>query len=176
MEIIGASTLLLIVCIVFIVLSITQAQKGKNKGKLPPGPTPLPILGNILQLDTKEVHKSLIKLSEKYGPVYTIHMGTDPVVVLCSCDAVKEALIDNAEEFSGRGHLPLLDKITSGGHGKRICAGEGLARMELFLFLTTILQNFTLRSPVDRVEIDLTPSMSGFGNVPPNYEVAFIPR
>ncbi|KAG9463508.1 hypothetical protein GDO78_021590 [Eleutherodactylus coqui] len=60
--------------------------------------------------------------------------------------------------------------------GKRICLGEGLARMELFLFFTTILQNFSLRSPVNTEEIDLTPLMSGFGNFPRYYQLAFIPR
>ncbi|XP_056394023.1 cytochrome P450 2G1-like isoform X2 [Hyla sarda] len=60
--------------------------------------------------------------------------------------------------------------------GKRICLGEGLARMELFLFFTTILQNFTLRSHVDKEEIDLTPLMSGFANYPHHYQLSFIPR
>ncbi|XP_075116670.1 cytochrome P450 2G1-like isoform X10 [Leptodactylus fuscus] len=60
--------------------------------------------------------------------------------------------------------------------GRRICAGEGLARMELFLFFTTILQNFTLHSPVDIEEIDLSPLLSGFGNFPRYYQLAFIPR
>ena len=31
------------------------------------------------------------------------------------------------------------------GVGKRICAGEGLARVELFIGLVTILQNFKVR-------------------------------
>ncbi|KAG8552874.1 hypothetical protein GDO81_003120 [Engystomops pustulosus] len=140
MEIIGATTLLLIVCIVFIVLSITQARKGKSKGKLPPGPTPLPILGNLFQFTGKDVFKSLYKLGEKYGPVYLLHMGMDPVVVLCSCDAVKEALISNAEDFGARGHMPLLNRITCGGQGVVGSNGERWKQLRRFSLMT--LRNF----------------------------------
>ncbi|XP_044161169.1 cytochrome P450 2C5-like [Bufo gargarizans] len=152
MEFIGATTLLLLACIVFILLSITQARKGKSKGKMPPGPTPLPILGNILQLNGKEVFKSLNKLSEKYGPVYTIHMGMDPVVVLCSCDAVKEALIENSEDFGARGHMPLLDRISSGGHGVVSSNGERWKQLRRFSLMT--LRNFGMgkRSIEQRIQ------------------------
>lgn len=47
--------------------------------------------------------------------------------------------------------------------------------MELFLFLTTILQKFTLKSVVDPKDIDTTPAASGFGHVPPSYQLCFIP-
>ncbi|KAM7330177.1 hypothetical protein ACRRTK_011790 [Alexandromys fortis] len=59
--------------------------------------------------------------------------------------------------------------------GKRICAGEGLARMELFLFLTTILQNFKLKSLVSAKDIDTTPVVNGFVSLPPPYQLCFIP-
>ena len=59
--------------------------------------------------------------------------------------------------------------------GKRMCAGEGLARMELFLFFTIILQNFNLKPLVDVKDIDTTPVVSGFGHVPPLYQARFIP-
>ncbi|XP_013361600.1 PREDICTED: cytochrome P450 2C9-like [Chinchilla lanigera] len=59
--------------------------------------------------------------------------------------------------------------------GKRICAGEALARMELFLFLTTILQNFNLKSMVDPKNLDTTPIVNGFASVLPSYQVCFIP-
>lgn len=59
--------------------------------------------------------------------------------------------------------------------GKRICVGEGLARMELFLFLTTILQKFNLKSVVDPKDIDTTPVANGFASVPPFYQICFIP-
>lgn len=59
--------------------------------------------------------------------------------------------------------------------GKRVCVGEGLARMELFLLLTHILQHFTLKPLVDPKDIDTTPVLNGFGSVPPSYELCFVP-
>nr|KAF6303643.1 hypothetical protein mMyoMyo1_003581 [Myotis myotis] len=59
--------------------------------------------------------------------------------------------------------------------GKRVCVGEGLARMELFLLLTHILQHFTLKPLVDPKDIDTSPVLSGFGSVPPSYELCFVP-
>lgn len=59
--------------------------------------------------------------------------------------------------------------------GKRVCIGEGLARMELFLILTNILQHFTLKPLIDPKDIDTTPSLTGLGSIPPFYELCFIP-
>jgi hypothetical protein len=59
--------------------------------------------------------------------------------------------------------------------GKRVCVGEGLARMELFLVLTNILQHFTLKPLVDPKDIDTTPTAVGVGSVSPFYELCFIP-
>ncbi|KAK7801156.1 hypothetical protein U0070_007070 [Myodes glareolus] len=60
--------------------------------------------------------------------------------------------------------------------GKRICLGEGIARNELFLFFTTILQNFSVSSPVAPKDIDLSLKESGFGKVPPTYQICFLAR
>ncbi|KAG9465141.1 hypothetical protein GDO78_018826 [Eleutherodactylus coqui] len=60
--------------------------------------------------------------------------------------------------------------------GKRVCAGEGLAKMELFLFFTTILQNFKLTTKMHLTEADVNPKMTGFSNVPIPYELSFVSR
>ncbi|PIO63445.1 unspecific monooxygenase, partial [Teladorsagia circumcincta] len=43
--------------------------------------------------------------------------------------------------------------------GKRICVGEGMAKMELFIGLITILQNFKIE-PVEGHEINLEPTLA----------------
>ncbi|NWU38136.1 CP2H1 protein, partial [Hylia prasina] len=60
--------------------------------------------------------------------------------------------------------------------GKRVCAGEGLARMEIFIFLISILQNFTLKPTKDHKDIDITPVVSSLASLPQHYEVSFVPR
>nr|XP_040128307.1 cytochrome P450 2C5-like [Ictidomys tridecemlineatus] len=96
--VLGVSCLLL--------LSVWRHRSGR--GKLPPGPTPLPIIGNILQIDVKDISKSLRHLSKVYGPVFTLYLGMKPIVVLHGYEAVKEALVDHGEEFAGRDSIPIV--------------------------------------------------------------------
>lgn len=48
----------------------------------------------------------------------TLYLGWQRTVVLVGYDAVKEALVDQADDFTGRGQLPFLVKATK-GYGKR---------------------------------------------------------
>lgn len=54
------------------------------------------------------------QLSKTYGPVMTLYLGWQRTVVLVGYDAVKEALVDQADDFTGRGPLPFLMKVTNG--------------------------------------------------------------
>ncbi|XP_073497700.1 cytochrome P450 2G1-like isoform X4 [Phyllobates terribilis] len=59
--------------------------------------------------------------------------------------------------------------------GKRSCPGEGLARTELFLYLTSILQKFDIRSEIPPEDIDLSPEYCGVGKMAPTFQMRFIP-
>uniref|UniRef100_A0A8C6YF75 Uncharacterized protein n=1 Tax=Naja naja TaxID=35670 RepID=A0A8C6YF75_NAJNA len=86
----------------------------QRRTRLPPGPRPWLFLGNLLQKDVLPLFTNYTKLSKRYGPVFTIWLGTKPVVVICGTEAVKDALITHNEEFGGRPPVPILDEVTKG--------------------------------------------------------------
>ncbi|XP_065263861.1 cytochrome P450 2H2-like [Emys orbicularis] len=110
MEPLGATTIFLAVCISCL-LFLSAWKKMSGSGKLPPGPVAFPIIGNALQLNTKNLPQSVRELSAKYGPIFTIYLGSERVVVLYGHEVVKEALIDQGDEFSDRGRMPVFERL-----------------------------------------------------------------
>lgn len=45
----------------------------------------------------------VVQLAERFGPVFTLHLGSNRIVVLHGYQAVKEVLLQHKKEFSGRG-------------------------------------------------------------------------
>nr|XP_023395616.1 cytochrome P450 2A13-like [Loxodonta africana] len=130
----GMLLVALLTCLsVMVLMSVWQQRK--LWGKLPPGPTPLPFIGNYLQLNTEQMYNSLKKLSERYGSVFTVHLGPRRVVVLWGYDAVKEALMDQAEEFSGRGEQATFDWLFK-GYGVAFSDGERAKQLRRFSITT----------------------------------------
>ncbi|XP_032066145.1 cytochrome P450 2C31-like isoform X2 [Thamnophis elegans] len=103
---------LLLLCILFTLFSYFQMYK--RKGQLPPGPAPWPILGNFFQRDVLPLYKHSQKLAEKYGPIFTVWNGSEPMVVLCGYAMVKDALVDHSEEFAGRSEMPAHKQLFQG--------------------------------------------------------------
>ncbi|KAM5163932.1 cytochrome P450 2K1-like [Mantella aurantiaca] len=101
----------------FITNCITAAKN------FPPGPQPLPVIGNLHIINLKKPYLTLIELSKTYGSVFSIQMGMTKMVVLTGYEAVKNALVGHAEEFGERADIPILDKVDKGmgiifGHGE----------------------------------------------------------
>ncbi|KAL1543456.1 unspecific monooxygenase [Salvia divinorum] len=88
-----------IACICILIL--TSNSQTRKSSKLPPGPYGLPIIGNILQLGPKP-HRSLAKLSHKYGPVMSLKLGSITTVVFSSAETAKLVLQKHDSSFSNR--------------------------------------------------------------------------
>ncbi|XP_077148593.1 cytochrome P450 2G1-like [Ranitomeya variabilis] len=102
---------LLILTCLLIYLAWDTRSKRRN---LPPGPAPLPLIGNLLDIKREKLVNFLLKLWDQYGSVYTLYYGTQPVVVICGYEAVKEALVDQGEVFGDRGPIPFLQRFSQG--------------------------------------------------------------
>ncbi|XP_028561182.2 cytochrome P450 2W1-like [Podarcis muralis] len=113
-----------LLCLVFFLASLYFPRSfGKPNFKFPPGPTPLPIIGNLHLLDMKRQDKSILKLAEKYGPVFTLHFGFQKVVVLTGYEAVRDALVTFTEDFVDRPPIPIFEEIQR-GNGVFFSTGE----------------------------------------------------
>ncbi|XP_030073486.1 cytochrome P450 2G1 [Microcaecilia unicolor] len=146
----GAVSLVLIFFLSFLVF-LSAWGSIKKWGKMPPGPTPLPFIGNILQLRPNDVLNSFRKLHNKYGSVYLVYFGTQPVVVLNGYDAVKEALIDNADVFGERAMVSGFRKFFS-EYGIIPSNGERWKQLRRFALMT--MRNFGMgkRSIEERIQ------------------------
>nr|XP_043904803.1 cytochrome P450 2K4-like [Solea senegalensis] len=123
---------LLVLLLVYFISTWSFSSDGKSKE--PPGPKPLPLLGNLLQLDLKRPYNSFLELSKKYGPVFTVYLGSKKVVVLAGYKAVKEALVNKADEFGER-DPPQIFKELADGHGVLWSNGDSWREMRRFALM-----------------------------------------
>nr|XP_056722347.1 cytochrome P450 2W1-like [Euleptes europaea] len=112
-----------LLCALVFFVSYFATGSGKSALKWPPGPKPLPIIGNLHLLDIKRQDKSLLKFAKEYGPVFTLHFGFQKTVVLTGYEAVRDALVNFTDEFVDRPPIPIFEEIQH-GNGVFFSTGE----------------------------------------------------
>nr|XP_003420838.1 cytochrome P450 2B11-like [Loxodonta africana] len=144
------SILLLLALFTGLLLLLARSYP-KAEGHLPPGPSPLPFLGNLLQMDRGGLLKSFLKLQEKYGDVFTVYLGPRPVVMLCGTEAIREALVDQAEVFSGRAHVAYVEQVFQ-GYGVIFANGDRWKALRRFSLATMRDFGMGKRSVEERIQ------------------------
>lgn len=72
-----------------------------RRKKMPPGPYPLPLIGNALSVGN-EPPFSMEHLRHKYGDIYTLTFPIGTFVVVNSAELLQEALVSKNDDFAGR--------------------------------------------------------------------------
>ncbi|KAK3122351.1 hypothetical protein QOZ80_8BG0668460 [Eleusine coracana subsp. coracana] len=85
---------------------------------LPPGPRGLPVVGSLLSLDP-ELHVYFARLAARYGPIFSIRLGSKLGVVITSPSLARDVLRDQDLAFSSR-DVPDAARSISYGGGQNI--------------------------------------------------------
>ncbi|XP_054724535.1 cytochrome P450 18a1-like [Uloborus diversus] len=91
-------TTLVLVSAFVVLVSLWYASRKKDRNPLP-GPIGLPIVGYLPFMTTKPYIK-FTKLVKRYGPIYSVRLGSRNVVILADFNVTKEAFASDA--FMGR--------------------------------------------------------------------------
>ncbi len=60
----------------------------------PKGPLPLPLVGNLHQLDRSAPYKTLLVWAKRYGPVFSVYLPQH-TVVLSDLETIREATVNH---------------------------------------------------------------------------------
>ncbi|XWS57341.1 hypothetical protein CRYUN_Cryun09bG0165900 [Craigia yunnanensis] len=107
--------------ILMIILFISTLMKSllnhfakKTIHHLPPGPPRIPFIGNLWILKSLQQIKALIPtLLQKYGPIYTLRIGSKPLIIIASNSLAHQALIVKGAVFADRPPTTPTDNFLS---------------------------------------------------------------
>ncbi|CAL4936085.1 unnamed protein product [Urochloa decumbens] len=99
----------------FAIHRFLSRRHGKSsKHQPPPGPLAVPVLGHLHLLE-KPFHHSLARLAARYGPVFSLRLGSRDAVVVSSAEHARECLTEHDVTFASRPHFPTMSLMTYGG-------------------------------------------------------------
>ncbi|KAH7566649.1 hypothetical protein JRO89_XS08G0208800 [Xanthoceras sorbifolium] len=134
--------------LIFLMLAFKLFQSKARYKNLPPSPPSIPIIGNLYLLKPP-MHRTFHKLSQKYGPIFSLRLGSRLVIVVSSSTAVEECFTKNDVILANRPKLLITKHLTYdyttlsnapyGEHWRnlrRICAIEIFSSNRLNNFLS----------------------------------------
>uniref|UniRef100_A0A669QML3 Uncharacterized protein n=1 Tax=Phasianus colchicus TaxID=9054 RepID=A0A669QML3_PHACC len=132
---------------------------------------------NILPLDLPHETAEDVTLKDYFIPKGTYIIPLLTSVLRDKSQWEKPDMFYPEHFLDSKGKLVKKDAFMPFSAGRRICAGETLAKMELFLFFTSLLQRFTFQPPpgVSSSDLDLSPAIS-FNVVPKPYKMCAVAR
>ncbi|KAK1363207.1 hypothetical protein POM88_038768 [Heracleum sosnowskyi] len=105
---------LFVLSLVILALTIFLIKKlfapSDSHKKLPPSPSKVPIIGHLHKLGIHP-HRSLQKLSQKYGPIIMLRLGSVPTLVVSSAEAAQEVMKTHDLAFADRPRSKLNEKM-----------------------------------------------------------------
>ncbi|XP_006890124.1 PREDICTED: cytochrome P450 2D17-like isoform X2 [Elephantulus edwardii] len=113
-----ALTSLAVAVAIFLLLVDLMHRRSRWAARYPPGPMPLPVVGNMLQLDFENLPYSLGQLRRRFGDVFSLQLAWTPVVVVNGLAAVREALVVRNDDTADRPPSPVYEHLGFGANSE----------------------------------------------------------
>ncbi|KAI0739567.1 cytochrome P450 98A3 [Daedaleopsis nitida] len=95
-----------------VVALVVKSLLQRRARRLPPGPTPLPIVGNLFHMPRKDMGRELRELSNTYGDVVHLNVFGQSIILLGSAKVAYDLLDKRSSNYSNR---PKSAMITMAG-------------------------------------------------------------
>ncbi|KAH7693320.1 CRE-CYP-33D1 protein, partial [Aphelenchoides avenae] len=74
-----------------------------KRRKLPPGPAPLPIIGNVLEIAKQgSAENAFLDWKRRFGPIYTYWVGEKPFVAVADYKMIIDTFQKDGDAYAGR--------------------------------------------------------------------------
>lgn len=120
MALIVSSTLdtssFVIICVAITCIILARlCLVGRRPSGLPPGPQTLPLIGNLHLMPTWKPFKAFAQWGAVYGPIYSLMLGSSPLIIIQSQEVAKELLDKRGANYSSRPNLYIMSELASRG-------------------------------------------------------------
>ncbi|KAM0909650.1 hypothetical protein ACQ4PT_014705 [Festuca glaucescens] len=106
---------LLPVALALLAIPITALLLNRLRfGKLPPGPRPWPVLGNLFQIQPVRC-RCFAEWAGRYGPIMTVWFGSSPMVVVSTSELAQEVLKTHDQQLADRPRNRSTERFSRGG-------------------------------------------------------------
>ncbi|KAF5816204.1 putative cytochrome P450 [Helianthus annuus] len=118
----------------------------KGKTSLPPGPSGLPIVGYLPFLGSN-LHERFTEMAHKYGPIFSLRLGSKLHVVVNSMDLVKVVARDLDQTFVNR-NTPIVASVITYGEADITFANSKTAQWRNMrkILVSQVMSNASLKA------------------------------
>ena len=104
-----------IIILIVTILAILLWLRSRRPVTYPPGPVPIPIIGNIHSIASRDVLERFRDLRKKYGDVFSLSVGSFWVIVVNGPDTLRNLLVKRAEFTSDTPPIYLFNLFKNKG-------------------------------------------------------------
>ncbi|KAK7888835.1 hypothetical protein WMY93_024395 [Mugilogobius chulae] len=130
-----------ILIFLFLFALFTDLVKNWRPEDYPPGPWPIPFIGDIPRISPSTIHLDFAKFAKKYGNIFSVRLFGGQIIVVNGYKLVREALAVRGDDYADRPTLPIFEDLI-GNSG--LVSSNGYLWKQQRRFALHTLRNFGL--------------------------------